>query len=163
MCGPSAHEPRATESILRLQAGLGHRRAPPIRPSTIQIDSHGRICSFRSIKPLDSAKMQSGKLGRPTNKLSRLTQTRSIRWPSGGSVQKRLRPVLQLQILEQQRMHDLQDEARLFNAPVPQIAPAGASEEVRRNRATFDFIVKSNLWYQQGQIAAFKQQDQPSD
>lgn len=60
-------------------------------------------------------------------------------------------------------MHDLQDEARLFNAPVPQIAPAGASEEVRRNRATFDFIVKSNLWYQQGQIAAFKQQDQPSD
>jgi hypothetical protein len=36
------------------------------------------------------------------------------------------------------------------------IIPQTAAEEIRMNRATFDFIVKRNLWTQTGQIAAFK-------
>jgi len=35
------------------------------------------------------------------------------------------------------------------------IPPNPKEEEVRMNRATFDFIVTNQLWYQEGQIAAF--------
>jgi len=35
------------------------------------------------------------------------------------------------------------------------IAPAGGSEEVRRNESSFDFIISNNLWYTEGLKCAF--------
>ncbi len=37
----------------------------------------------------------------------------------------------------------------------PEIAPNGNSEEVRRNKVTFDFIMANKLWYLQGLTGAF--------
>lgn len=78
-------------------------------------------------------------------------------WPTSAPASLKLRAPLQLRILALQTNRDTLDEARLFDphAVQPFIAPQGESEEVRRNRATFDFIVNNKLFYQQGLIAAF--------
>ncbi|HUP49309.1 MAG TPA: hypothetical protein VNA04_11015 [Thermoanaerobaculia bacterium] len=46
--------------------------------------------------------------------------------------------------------------------PAPLAVPEGGGEEVRRNRATFDYVVQNGLWYQQG-IAAFFAGGNPVD
>lgn len=67
---------------------------------------------------------------------------------------KRLRPITQLQIA-------LEESQRLRRGKRPRqrstglfIPPQEAGEEVRMNRATFDFIVTNKLWYVEGQEAA---------
>jgi len=78
-------------------------------------------------------------------------------WPATAPQNKKLRPSLQLRLLDAQRAREAQDEVRIFGANVvqPPIAPSGDSEEVRRNRAAFDFIVQNKLYYRQGIVAAF--------
>jgi hypothetical protein len=78
-------------------------------------------------------------------------------WPAASTITMRLRPARQLQLLDIERNREAEDEAKLFNTAHILIAPRGDSEEVRRNRATFDFIITNKLFYQQGLIAAFNQ------
>ena len=88
--------------------------------------------------------------------------------PTGFNItrrRKRLRPITQLVIANQelQRTRQLQQRERMRRKKAdrgtqvhflpPQI---GSGEEVRMNKATFDFIVANNLWYIQGQEAAFQ-------
>jgi hypothetical protein len=65
-------------------------------------------------------------------------------WPGPRSRIKTLRPPVKL--------------TRMKLTPgqkAPQIAPNGNTEEVRRNKETFDFIMANHLWYLQGLTAAF--------
>ena len=88
--------------------------------------------------------------------------------PTGFAItrqRKRLRPIRQLVIgnEELRSTRRLQQRERLqrnkkdrgpqVNFIPPQI---GSGEEVRMNKATFDFIVANNLWYIQGQETAFQ-------
>jgi hypothetical protein len=79
------------------------------------------------------------------------------KWPGAAPSSLKLHAPLQLEILSLQSNRENLDEARLFdpNAVQPFIAPQGESEEVRRNRATFDFIINNKLYYREGLIAAF--------
>ena len=73
---------------------------------------------------------------------------------------KRLTPIRQLEIArDEERARRVRLRAR--GAPVkgimPQFVPPqeGSGEEVRMNKATFDFVVANNLWFIEGQEAAF--------
>jgi hypothetical protein len=84
-------------------------------------------------------------------------------WPGTGHQPKVLRPSVQLEVLRQQRLlrrtnqlQLLRSQGRNVNLAQPQlIASNPLAEEVRMNRATFDFIVANQLWYVEGQEAAF--------
>jgi len=68
---------------------------------------------------------------------------------------KTLRPITQLQIASEENQR-LPRRRRQRGRPAGLFLPAQAGgEEVRMNRATFDFIVSNNLWYVEGQEAAF--------
>ncbi len=71
-------------------------------------------------------------------------------WPGYGIAPQRktLEPITQQSF----RAHLLQKLGQV----VPLIAPNGGSEEVRRNKTSFDFIIKNGLWYQQGLASEFK-------
>ena len=71
-------------------------------------------------------------------------------WPGGKKQPKELTPSRQLELLR------LQDEPPPKGGQfVPQIAATGG-QEVRRNRAAFDFIVGQKLWHRDGIAAAVK-------
>ena len=72
---------------------------------------------------------------------------------------KKLRPITQLEIGRQElRQTTRQGRGRRRSkGPLLQfLPPQTASQEVRLNKASFDFIVANNLWYVQGQEAAFQ-------
>ncbi len=59
------------------------------------------------------------------------------------------KPSTQLHIFIEQRQKESPDTRAL-----PQINLQGAQEEVRRNKATFDYIIDNDLWYLDGLAAA---------
>src|SRR5262249_34743597 len=67
-------------------------------------------------------------------------------WPKAGQP-KKLRPSVQQMLLKSRT-----------SSPHPMIPGSGGDEEVRRNKATFDFIVKNNLYYQEGLAKAFAEE-----
>lgn len=78
---------------------------------------------------------------------------------------KKLRPITQLQIakeellrLRQQQKREKRSRKTGKEGPQASFLPpqVGSGEEVRMNQATFNFIVSNNLWYIQGQEAAFQ-------
>jgi hypothetical protein len=76
-------------------------------------------------------------------------------WPGKAQQPKKLEPIFQRRL----RNVFLQSGAResgivAAHAPLPQIQQGGG-EEVRMNKATFDYIVDNNLWYREGQEAVF--------
>jgi hypothetical protein len=85
-------------------------------------------------------------------------------WPGPVNQPLVLRPSIKREALRQLQIERLNKQAQLLNGldgashPVsPQFIPSSPlSEEVRMNKASFDFIVSNNLWYRQGQIEAFK-------
>jgi hypothetical protein len=84
-------------------------------------------------------------------------------WPGTKHQPKVLSPSIQLELLNQEML--VRREARLellrqregdaVRTLKPFIAPNPLSQEVRMNKANLDFIVANQLWYLQGQIAAF--------
>ena len=85
-------------------------------------------------------------------------------WPDAGfrdtqqPTPKRLRPITQLQLaLQEARVPRRRAARRRGRAPEAGFVPrrAGVGEEVRMNKATFEHIVDNNLWYVEGQEAAF--------
>jgi hypothetical protein len=70
-------------------------------------------------------------------------------WPGNGHRNMVLTPSRQLQIAQLLRERAAQSPGSLLR-----ISPGG-TEEVRRNKASFDFIVGHNLWHLDGLIAAF--------
>lgn len=78
--------------------------------------------------------------------------------PQPQSRPKRLKPITQLKIAleEGQRIRARQSRKKAKRV-LPQFVPPqnGSGEEVRMNKPTFDFIVANNLWYIEGQTAAF--------
>jgi hypothetical protein len=86
-------------------------------------------------------------------------------WPSAEHQPKVLHPSIKLQILLQERLERRSKQLQLFRMDVANpvdkpkaqfIAPNPLSEEVRMNKNNFDFIVGRDLWYLEGQAAAFK-------
>jgi hypothetical protein len=82
-------------------------------------------------------------------------------WPGAagptpkGVQPKRLRPITQLQILREEEQRRGRRRGR--QQPAPKFIPGQqGGEEVRMNKATFDFIVANNLWYVEGQELAFE-------
>ena len=80
-------------------------------------------------------------------------------WPGVEHQPKVFSPSIKLQILLQQRLERRSKQLQLFrmdeknnsSKPLVQfIAPNPLSEEVRMNRANFDFIVGNELWYLAG-------------
>ena len=72
---------------------------------------------------------------------------------------KKLRPITQLEIGRQelrQTMRQRLGRRRRKRPSLLFLPPQKASQEVRLNKASFDFIVANNLWYVQGQEAAFQ-------
>jgi hypothetical protein len=84
-------------------------------------------------------------------------------WPGTTTPPKKiLRPSTQQLFRQQQRNLRLSSQrevqllqGRKLTAATPQIS-VGGSEEVRRNKSSFTFIVTNGLWYQQGLKAAFE-------
>lgn len=75
---------------------------------------------------------------------------------------KKLRPITQLQVgREELRQIQRRRRGRRRAAePLLQfLPPQAAGEEVRMNKTAFDFVVGNDLWYIQGQEAAFKKGD----
>lgn len=64
-------------------------------------------------------------------------------WPENASRDKNLRP---------SRQHLLRALAANSNADVPKVRDGVANEEVRNNRAAFDYIVENELWYKEGVV-----------
>lgn len=66
----------------------------------------------------------------------------------------RLKPITQLELLQEQIQLERNESLTLR----PQFIPGQqGGEEVRINKATFDFVVAHKLWYLEGQEEAFKQ------
>src|ERR1700722_6947332 len=79
-------------------------------------------------------------------------------------MQKAAPAVLRKQLLDLQRAHPEISISKILkgqNAGAPfqaqfKLVQAGGGEEVRRNKASFDFIIANKLWYTQGLADAFK-------
>jgi hypothetical protein len=85
-------------------------------------------------------------------------------WPGTAHQPKRLSRPIKLEAFRQQKMLRRSNQLRILqqrneseiNKLNALIIPENPlSEEVRMNKANFDFIVQNNLWYVEGQIAAF--------
>lgn len=74
------------------------------------------------------------------------------KWPDSGHQPKRLFPSTQQRRRARQQTLALRVAAH-EEGPVPPDRDGVANEEVRDNRAAFDYIVKNNLWYKEGVIA----------
>ena len=72
-------------------------------------------------------------------------------WPGSKARPKALRPSRKLQLFQSAFSSELESG----HAPT-HIGASGDSEEVRRNQATFDFIVKNRLWYREGIEQAYQ-------
>jgi hypothetical protein len=73
---------------------------------------------------------------------------------------KKLRPITQIELGRQEMIQSNPPTGPNGKGASPQfLPPQAASEEVRLNKPAFDFIVSNNLWYVQGQEAAFKKGD----
>jgi hypothetical protein len=83
---------------------------------------------------------------------ARPSRTRPPAWPGGHQRRKALVSPSQ-QRLRRERAGFLAAEGQ--PQPVPDVTPSG-SEEVRRNKASFDYIVSNGLYYTQGLQAAFQ-------
>lgn len=84
-------------------------------------------------------------------------------FPQNAHQPKVLKPSVQQQMLIQQRLLEHSNQVQMLMKEMgvahpiqPQFIPSNPTEEeVRMNKSTFDFIVMNNLWYLQGQVAAF--------
>jgi len=83
-------------------------------------------------------------------------------WPGAAHQPKRLRPSIKLETFRQMQLQRLSNRSRILSEPGKKeanlsafLAPNPLSEEVRMNKANFDFIVKNGLWHLDGQKAAF--------
>ena len=78
--------------------------------------------------------------------------------PRPASKPKRLNPITQrLVAIEEAKLRPRRLKKKKGARVLPQFVPpqTGSGEEVRLNKPTFDFIVANNLWYIEGQVAAF--------
>jgi hypothetical protein len=82
-------------------------------------------------------------------------------WPAPGAAPAKQLAVSTQQLfaarLRSQASANVPEQFRPQPVPLPRIPTEGGSEEVRRNKDSFDFIVSEKLWYVQGLQAAFRE------
>ncbi len=76
-------------------------------------------------------------------------------WPAGARAEKRLSGIVQQQLRDTLKQLGRPNQILLQGHGPSLTIQRGGGEEVRMNRATFDFIVRNKLWYREGQEAVF--------